>query len=113
MGRMYMPVEVSFKGSKRITIAVVDTGADETVVSKKLVTEIGAELYGSYSAVCASGFVVSGKYANLLIKDLENGKGVALKIGVSDVPFDTDEVNDEGLNVILGVDFIQESGMKI
>ncbi len=113
MGRMYMPVEVSFKETKRITIAVVDTGADETVVSKKLATELGAELYGSYSAVCASGFLVKGKYANLSIKELGNGKGIALKAGVSDTPFYTDDINDEGLNVILGVDFIQETGMKI
>ena len=36
-----------------------------------------------------------------------------MEVGVSSIPFDTDDIDDEGLDVILGVDFIQETGLKI
>ena len=42
MGRVYRPVEVEFNGKKQITIALVDTGADETVISEKLANKLKA-----------------------------------------------------------------------
>lgn len=113
MGRIYKPVEVSFNSKKKVTVGLIDTGADETVVSERLAKKLKAELYGNYKAFCASQFVLTGKYADLHIKELDNGKSTTLKAGVSDIPFNTDDINDDGLNVILGVDFIQKVGLKI
>jgi len=113
MGRIFKPVEVSFNGVGRVSVGLLDTGADETVVSKVLAKKLGAELYGNYEAVCASGFLLKGKYADLVIRDLDSGKSICLKVGVSDVPFDTDDISEEGLDVILGVDFLQKVGLKI
>ncbi|MBL7169714.1 MAG: aspartyl protease family protein [Candidatus Aenigmarchaeota archaeon] len=113
MGRIYTPVEISFNRNKRITVGLIDTGADETVVSEKLANELGSKFYGTYKAVCASGFTLTGKYADLHVKELRSGKSITLKVGVSDIPFDTDDINDEGLNIILGVDFIQKTGFEI
>ena len=36
-----------------------------------------------------------------------------MEVGVSNIPFNTDDIDDEGLDVFLGVDFIQETGLKI
>lgn len=113
MGRLYRPIEVTFNGAKEVTVGLIDTGADETVISERLAKELKAELYGNYKAFCASQFVLTGKYADLQIKELISGKSLTLKVGVSDVPFNTDDINDEGLNVILGIDFIQETGFEI
>lgn len=111
MGRIYKPVEVSFNGKSEITIGLIDTGADDTVMREDLAKELGAELYGIYKATCASGFTLTGKQALINIKDLKTGKQAQIEIGVSDAPFDTDEVNEEGLGVILGTDFIQETNL--
>ena len=113
MGRMYTAVEVSVNNKKKITVGLIDTGADETIVSEKLAVELSASLYGEYKAVCASGFKIKGKYSNFSIKEFSSGKTISLKAGVSDVPFDTDDINDEGLNIILGIDFIQETGLEL
>lgn len=113
MGRVYKPIEASLNGKSRVTVGLVDTGADETVISEKLAKKLNAELYGTYKAFCASQFVLTGKYADIMIKDLTCGKSITMKVGVSDVPFDTDDINDEGLDVILGVDFIQEIDLKL
>ncbi len=113
MGRIYKPVEISFNGKSRIVVALIDTGADETVISKDTAQQVGAELYGKYRAVCASQFTLEGKYADVKITELESGKSVALKVGVSDVPFHTDDIDEEGLRVIIGVDFLQEAKLSI
>lgn len=113
MGRVYRPVEVNFNGMKEIAIALVDTGADETVISKKLATKLKANLYGTYTAKCASQTILQGKYADVKIKELKSGKETTIEAGVSDVPFNTDDIDEEGLDIILGVDFIQKVGLKI
>jgi len=108
-----MPVEVSFDGIKKTIVGLIDTGADETVISERLAKEINAKLHGTYRAICASGFFVTGRYSFLSIKELREGKEAKIEVGVSDIPFDTDEINEEGLGIILGVDFIQEANMKV
>ena len=107
MGRIYKPVEVSFEDRKITTVGLVDTGADESVMSERLAKKISAELYGRYKAFCASQYVIRGRYTDVTIKDLKSGKYATLKVGVSDIPFDTDDINDEGLEIILCIDFIQ------
>jgi len=72
MGRIYKPVEVSFNGLKKITVGLVDTGADETVMTEDLAKELEAKLYGMYKATCASGFLLTGKQALINIKDFKN-----------------------------------------
>lgn len=113
MGRVYRPVEVLVNSRKKIAIALVDTGADETVISEKLAKSLEAELYGLYTAKCASQTILTGRYSDVTIKELKSGKETKIEAGVSNVPFNTDDIDEEGLDVILGVDFIQKVGLKI
>lgn len=113
MGRIYRIIEVSFNGKKESAIAIVDTGADETVISKRLANKLNANLHGTFLAKCASQTILEGKYTNIKVKELKSGKEAELEVGVSDIPFDTDDINEEGLDVIVGVDFIQEVGLEI
>ena len=113
MGRMYRPVEVYFQNKKAVSVAIVDTGADETVISQRLAEKIGAELYGTFRAVCASDTVLEGKYADIEIIDLWSEKKALMVVGVSDIPFDTDDIDDEGVDIILGTDYIQKTALEI
>lgn len=113
MGRVYRPIEISCNHQKRITVGLIDTGADETVLSQRLANEVGALLYGNYTARCASQYTLQGKYADVIITDLVTGKSLTITVGVSDVPFHTDDIDEEGLDVILGIDFIQETNLEI
>ena len=108
-----MPVEVADHDQKRTVVGLVDTGADETVISAQLAEEISVEQYGTYEAVCASGFLLKGRYADVRITELRTGKNCLRKVGVSDVPFHTDDLDEEGLQIILGIDFLQETGLEI
>ena len=56
-----------------------------------------------------SNLCVTISNADLHILDLNSNKETTIKIGVSDIPFDTDDIDDEGLDIILGIDFIQET----
>lgn len=113
MGRMYRPVEVRAEGGTISTVAILDTGADETVISQRVATAVGAELSGTFSALCASQTVIEGSYAVVHLRELWSGKEARVEVGVTDVPFDTDDIDEEGVNVILGVDFIQETGLVL
>ncbi len=113
MGRMYRPVELYFQNNKIISVSIIDTGADETVISERLAKKINAELYGTFRAMCASDTVLEGKYADVEIKDIWSNKKAFLVVGVSDIPFNTDDIDDEGVDVILGTDFIQKTGLAI
>lgn len=113
MGRVYRPVEVIVNGVKEVAIDLVDTGADETVISEKLATKLNAKLYGTYTAKCASQTILTGKYADVLIREIKTNKQTKIEAGVSDVPFDRDDIDEEGLDVILGVDFIQKTSLKL
>ncbi len=113
MGRIYRVVEVKNKEKSRISIAIVDSGADESVISERLAKQINAEFYGEFEALCASGTDVKGKYADVVIKDIWSGKEAKMEVGVADAPFDTDDIDEEGVEVIIGVDFLQENDVKL
>ena len=113
MGRIYRSVEIFFKDNKAVSVAIIDTGADETVISERIAKAIDAELYGTFRAICASDTVLEGKYADVEIKDLLSDKRTKMVVGVSEIPFNTDDIDDEGVDVILGVDFIQKTKLDI
>ncbi len=87
MGRIYRAVEVSSNDRKEIAVAIIDTGADETVMSQKLADKINAEMYGTFYAVCASQVMLEGRYADVLITEIRSNKQTTISVGVSDIPF--------------------------
>ena len=112
MGRVYRQVEVRSNNAKKTAIAIVDTGADETVISEKFATQLKAMLYGIYTAKCASQTILTGKRADISIKEIKTNKQAQIEVGVSDIPFDTDDIDEEGIDIILGVDFIQKANLS-
>jgi len=113
MGRIYRPVEVEYGNRKATTVAIIDTGADETVISERLAGKVNSDLYGVFKAICASDTILEGKYADVRIRELWSGVEIIMTVGVSDKPFGTDDIDDEGVEAILGVDFLQETEMPL
>ena len=68
MGRIYRPVEVEHGNKKATTVAIIDTGADETVISGRLAHRVDSDLYVIFKAVCAPDTILEGKYADVRIK---------------------------------------------
>ena len=58
MGRIYRPVEVECGDRKATTVAIIDTGADETVISERLAGKVNSDLYGVFKAICASDTIL-------------------------------------------------------
>ncbi len=111
MGRIYRPIIVSANGCEKLTVAFIDSGADETVISKEVAKELRVKLYGVYRSYSATNHIIEGNFAEVTLKD-DNVK-VTMEVGVSDIPFKSDYSDEEGVEVILGVDFLQEAGIKL
>jgi len=113
MGRIYRSVEIGSGENKAITVSIIDTGADETVISGRIAKMIRVQLYGTFRAICATDTVLEGQYADVTIKDLSSERIADMIVGVSDIPFNTDDIDDEGVDIILGIDYIQKTGLEI
>ena len=111
MGRIYRPIIVLANGHKKLTVAFIDSGADETVISKTIANELKLKLYGIYRSYSATDHVIEGNFAEVTLKD-DNVK-VTMEVGVSDIPFKSDYSDEEGVEIILGVDFLQEAKIKL
>ena len=107
MGLQYRPIEISVGDVTRFSVGLIDTGADETIISNKLAKELKCRLRGNFTAKSASRGVVQGKYAQLgTINEKWSGKSVTkYRVGVTDDPF----ADDEGIDIIIGVDFLQDT----
>ena len=113
MGRIYKPVEIGAGRRSLVTIAIIDTGADRSVVSARKAHDIKARLFGEFRAVCASDTELVGKYADVRVREIESGRRAKLLVGVSDIPFNTDDINDDGVEVILGTEYLQMTRSKL
>ena len=111
MGRIYRPIIVSSNGREKLTVAFIDSGADETVISKRIANELKLELYGVYRSYSATDHIIEGNFAEVMLKD--DSVAITMEVGVSDIPFKSDYSDEEGVEVILGVDFLQEAGIKL
>ena len=107
MGRMYRPIFIQGVNVEKMTVAFVDSGADESVLSKKLAQEIGVETYGVYKSYSAFGGLIEGVFALIKIRDEE--LDMELEVGISDTPFNSDYSDEEGVGLILGLDFLQDA----
>ena len=85
----------------------------ETVISERLAGKVNFDLYGAFKAICASDTILEGKYADVTIRELWSGVEIVMTVGVSDKPFGTDDNDCEGVEAILGVDFLQETELPL
>jgi len=111
LGRIYRSLIISNGNKEKMTVAFVDTGVDETIISNDLANELGLILYGNYKSYSATGQVIEGHFTQVTFKDFEIE--MMLEVGVSNIPFQSELSDEEGVEVILGVDFLQDAGIKL
>ena len=83
MGRIYRPIIVTANGHERLTVGFIDSGADETVIRKKLAKELKLKLYGVYRSYSATDHIIEGNFAEVTLKD--DRVKVTMEVGVSDI----------------------------
>ncbi len=113
MGRLYRPVTITCNGKQRHVVGMIDTGADETVISERLAKWLDCQFKGDFTAFSASGHELIGRYTVLdgIEEEWYCKRVVDFPVGVTDFPF-KDE-GDDGIEIVLGVDFLQETGYNI
>ncbi len=111
MGLIFRPIRLSSldENKSATTVALVDTGCDETVISERMAREIDADQYGVFKSFSASQHEMNGKYADIAVHDLADKLGGPMTVGVCGEPFEP----DEGIEVIIGVDFLQENEVRL
>lgn len=112
MGRLYRAIEVASGDQHAYTVGFVDTGADKSVMSRRLADSMNIEQKGYIEMVSASGHLIVGRQAEVYLRTLTDDMTAELEIGVTDELFD-DEIDENGVEVIIGLDFLEEVNMKI
>lgn len=51
MGRIYRPLGIWANGKCVHTVGIIDTGADETVISRKIAKKLNLKLHESFEAI--------------------------------------------------------------
>jgi len=105
MGRIYRPIELCNGGKCIDVVGLIDTGADETVISESIAKKLKCELKGELEANTITLEPVTLKTAYISIHDRWGKVKTKLLVGVTDRFFDV----DEGIDIILGVDFLQKT----
>ncbi|MFQ6062122.1 MAG: retroviral-like aspartic protease family protein [Methanosarcinales archaeon] len=65
MGRIYRPVELFNENESIPAVAILDTGADETVISERIAEKLNLEKEGRFEAICASRNIITGYWYNI------------------------------------------------
>ena len=60
MGGLYRAIEVMSDTQRAYTVGFIDTGADSSVMSRRLADGMGMELKGCIEMVSASGHLIVG-----------------------------------------------------
>ncbi len=109
MGRLYRPVELSNGRNCVDIVGLIDTGADETVISEMIAKKLGCSFEGELKATTITLEQVVIETTRIKIHDRWDKSKKRMLVGVTDRFFDT----DEGIDILLGVDFLQKTGSVI
>jgi hypothetical protein len=109
MGRIYRPIQLC-NGKRCVdVVGLIDTGADETVISEVISKKLGCETIGEFEASTITLEPVKLKTTHIEILDRWAKVKAKMLVGVTDKFFDV----DEGIDIIIGVDFLQKTESKI
>ena len=105
MGRVYRPIELCNGDTCIDVVGLIDTGADETVISEAIANKLNCELKGEFEANTITMEPVTLKTTYIQIHDRWSKVKAKLLVGVTDRFFDV----DEGIDIVIGVDFLQKT----
>ena len=106
---MYRGIQIKSNGISKIAVAFIDSGCDETIISERLAKKLKLKLYGKFEILTAGKIKITGKLGEVTITD-EKIKD-KITVGVTNQPFD--DVEEHGIDIILGHDFLQRNKIKL
>ncbi len=109
MGIVYRPIELSNIENHVDVVGIIDTGADETIISMAIAARLGCEFDGESEAATVTSETVMLKTTRVRVFDRWAKVKADLLVGVTDRFFEI----DEGIDVILGVDFLQRTHYRL
>jgi hypothetical protein len=110
MGRIYKSVILRNAPISLHAVAFVDSGSDTTILSQRISRQLGIKLRAKSSVMLPDGRMLPTKTGIVTIEVPRDGLSQEIAVDISDVPFEED-VDD--LDVILGLDFLQENGIRL
>lgn len=110
MGRIYKSVIVKNGVNKEYVVGFVDSGADTTVISGRLARRLKIKKTMPGNLMVADGRVIPTRKTWIVMEVPYDKVKLDLAVDITNLPFDEDI---DILDVILGVDFLQETESRL
>jgi hypothetical protein len=106
MGRIYKSILVRNGTRSEYITAFVDSGADISLITERLARRLKLKMGGPGNVKVADGRVIPTKTGRIWVEEPNSKVKFRLTVDITDLPFDEDI---DVLDMILGVDFLQET----
>ena len=111
MGRIYRALEIINNGKIAEVVALVDTGSDRTILSERVANLVGLSGDIKDRIQVANGEIIEARLGEARVVSHRDGIDAKMDMDITNVPFDVDY--EEGIDMIIGVDFLQEHNIKL
>ena len=111
MGRIYKALILKNNGKQAEVVAFVDTGSDRTIISQRIADWLGVESFESADIFVADGGRISTGIGEVVVESHLDKIKCRIPVNITDIQFDADF--EENIDMIIGVDFLQENGVKL
>jgi len=111
MGKMYKALQVRNGRRVREVVAFVDSGCDKTIISDKIGKLLGVARFGTEEIEVANAEAIVVELGHVTVMSINDKIEAEMEVGISDIPFKADP--DENIDMIIGVDFLQEHNIKL
>lgn len=111
VGRIYKGFELRNDGSKIIVVAFIDSGSDNTIISKRAATKLKITTREKEELEVANKDVIQTDVGYVKVTSKEDGIDDKIRVNITDVPFEID--SDENIDMIVGLDFMQEHNVRL
>ena len=106
VGQILVAAEIEYEGQREGYMALLDTGSQVTLISPRVVNQMGLKAIGHTSLTPASGeLIITPKYRATLAVPVGSGSTVfpsGRELEVSELPFQPDN-----FDILLGMDFLE------
>ena len=129
MGKMYKALQVRNDRKVREVVAFVDSGCDKTIISDRIGRLLEIEQFGAEEIKVANAEIIVAGLGHVTVISINDDIKAEMEVGISDIPFKADlneslhdssgmtgsdpSYPDENIDMIIGVDFLQEHNIKL
>lgn len=111
MGRIYRGFELYNEKNKIIVVAFVDSGSDNTILSKRAAKKLKIRPMEKEELEVANRGTIMTDVGTVRIVSEEDKIDDVIRVNITDVPFEMD--SDENIDMIIGLDFMQKHNIRL